>query len=131
MPKDLWYIDSACLNHVTRDKEKFKNLDEKVKSQVLLGDDNQVQIEGKGTVVVEIQGKEKFIQNVHYALNLAHNLLSVGQLIRSGFTVIFKDDECMVEKKIGEVLLKSTITENNMFPIDFSNTSIYGLMSSR
>nr|GEU70833.1 structural maintenance of chromosomes protein 2-1 [Tanacetum cinerariifolium] len=50
-----------------RHNEKFKNVDETLKSQVRLGDDKQVQVEGNGTVVVTLQGRERFIPDVHYA----------------------------------------------------------------
>ncbi|KAI3507208.1 hypothetical protein L1887_22073 [Cichorium endivia] len=82
--KEIWYLDSACSNHITGTREKFKSLDEKVKSQVRLGDDKYVKVEGKGTVAVSIGGKEKLINDVHYAPTIAHNLISVGQLIENG-----------------------------------------------
>ncbi|GJT92097.1 retrovirus-related pol polyprotein from transposon TNT 1-94 [Tanacetum coccineum] len=44
---------------MTGDREKFKNVDETPKSQVRLGDDKQVQVEGNGTVVVTLQGRER------------------------------------------------------------------------
>lgn len=59
--KDVWYIDSACSNHLTGNKAKFKDLDETQKSLVRLGDDKQVQVEGKGTVAVNLHGKERLI----------------------------------------------------------------------
>ncbi|KAI3789477.1 hypothetical protein L2E82_02274 [Cichorium intybus] len=76
---NFWYMDSACSSHVTGDKEKFKELDEAHKSRVRLGDNKYVKIEGKGVVAVNINGKEKLIQNVHYAPGLAHNLISQGE----------------------------------------------------
>ncbi|GKC80945.1 hypothetical protein Tco_1136662 [Tanacetum coccineum] len=116
----------------SRGREKFKNVDETLKSQVRLGDDKQVQVEGNGTVVVTLQGRERFIPDVHYAPGLAHNLLSVGQLMDRGFDVFFnsKNKTCTVIKD-GEVMVKSSMTENRMFPVDFSCDNIYGLISSK
>ncbi|GKA38705.1 retrovirus-related pol polyprotein from transposon TNT 1-94, partial [Tanacetum coccineum] len=89
-------------------------------------------IEGNGNVVVTLQKKERFIPDVHYALGLAHNLLSVGQLMDRGFDVFFnsKNKTCTVIKD-GEVMVKSSMTENRMFPVDFSCDNIYGLISSK
>ncbi|GKE24615.1 hypothetical protein Tco_1436127, partial [Tanacetum coccineum] len=114
------------------DREKFKNVDETLKSQVRLGDDKQVKVEGNGTVVVTLQGWERFIPDVHYAPGLAHNLPSVGQLMDRGFDVFFnrKNKTCTVIKD-GEVMVKSSMTENKMFPVDFSCDNIYGLISSK
>nr|GFA27472.1 hypothetical protein [Tanacetum cinerariifolium] len=39
---DVWYLDSACTNHMTGDKSKFKDLDELIRSWVRLGDDKQL-----------------------------------------------------------------------------------------
>ncbi|GJW58970.1 hypothetical protein Tco_0105701 [Tanacetum coccineum] len=81
------------------------NVDETLKSQVRLGDDKEVQVEGNGTVVVTLQGRERFIPDVHYGPGLAHNLLSVGQLMDRGFDVFFnrKNKTCTVIKD-GEVM---------------------------
>ncbi|XP_023755295.1 uncharacterized protein LOC111903769 [Lactuca sativa] len=76
--KEIWYIDSACSNHITGTREKFKNLDESEKSRVKLGDDKVVTIKGTGTVTISIEGKDKLIKDVHFAPGLAHNLISVG-----------------------------------------------------
>lgn len=56
---EVWYLDSACSNHVTGDKKNFKDLDETQKSQVKLGDGKQVTIEGKGDVAVTSDAKIK------------------------------------------------------------------------
>ncbi|GJW00665.1 retrovirus-related pol polyprotein from transposon TNT 1-94 [Tanacetum coccineum] len=49
-----------------------------------------------------------------------------------GFDVFFnsKNKTCTVIKD-GEVMVKSSMTENRMFPVDFSCDNIYGLMSSK
>lgn len=57
---DVWYLDSACSNHMTGRKDKFKDLDEHRKSQVRLGDNKALPVEGI------INGKEKLLRDVHY-----------------------------------------------------------------
>lgn len=57
---------------------------------VQLGDDKQVHVEGKGTIEIKtVQGNVKFLYDVQYVPTLAHNLLSVSQLITSGYSVVF------------------------------------------
>ena len=42
-------------------------------------------MEGNGTVAIKtIQGNVKILQGVQYVPTLAHNLLSVGQLMKGG-----------------------------------------------
>ncbi|GKA78167.1 hypothetical protein Tco_0784704 [Tanacetum coccineum] len=93
---------------------------------------NKSKSKGNENVVVTLQKKERFIPDVHYAPCLAHNLLSVGQLMDRGFDVFFnsKNKTCTVIKD-GEVMVKSSLTENRMFPVDFSCDNIYGLISSK
>lgn len=82
---NIWFLDSGCSNNMTRRKSLFHSIDESVKSHIRLGDDNQVQIEGKGNIVVTTKsGIERLIQDVYFIPGLAHYLLSVGQLIQKG-----------------------------------------------
>ncbi|GJY49071.1 retrovirus-related pol polyprotein from transposon TNT 1-94 [Tanacetum coccineum] len=76
---------------MTSDRTKFKGLDEAFKSQVQLGDNKKIRIEGQGTTGISIGNKKKFIQDVCYAPCLAHNLLSVDQLMETGLLLRSKD----------------------------------------
>lgn len=71
-------------------KDQFVQSDERMKSTVQLGNGGLAIIEGKGSVGVQIQtGEIKKIIDVSYVPTLAHNLLSVGQLVRKGYKVLF------------------------------------------
>lgn len=41
-------------------------------------------------------GRIKLLHDVQYVPGLAHNLLSVGQLVNSGYSVIFTRNECVI-----------------------------------
>ena len=46
------------------------------------------------------QGDVKHFNDVQYAPNLAHNLLSVAQVMKYGYKIEFNDDSCtIVDKK--------------------------------
>ena len=46
-------------------------------------------MEGNGTVAIKtIQGNVKNLQGVHYVPTLGHNLLSAGQLVKGGFSIL-------------------------------------------
>lgn len=100
--RDVWYVDSGCSNHMTKNKSCFVQLDETIKSKVTLGDGNVQTIEGKGTIAVKTQnGSQKYIHDVFYVPGLTQNLLSVGQLIHKNYKVIFDDDKCnIIDKRI-------------------------------
>nr|GEX40123.1 retrovirus-related Pol polyprotein from transposon TNT 1-94 [Tanacetum cinerariifolium] len=105
--KEVWYVDSGCLNHMTGGRSKFKSLDESVKLQVRLGDNKQLHIKGQGTAFAMKGNHTKQIKYVHFAPSLAHDLISVGQLMENGRSVLFYDNKCVVKQKaIGLQLLK-------------------------
>ena len=80
--KDIWFLDSACSNHMTGNKELFSSLDTSIQSEVKLGNDCKVKVNGKGVIVVYVKdGKRRTIHDVYYVLGLMCNLLSVGQLL--------------------------------------------------
>lgn len=63
-------------------KDLFYQLDETQKHVVKLGDNKGLQVVGNGSVnVITENGEAKLIHNVQFVPNLAHNLLSVGQLV--------------------------------------------------
>ena len=68
-----------------------------------LGDDKQVHVEGKGIVeIIAVQGNVKLLYDVQYVPTLTHNLLSVDQLMTSGYSVVFDDQTCNIkDKKFG------------------------------
>nr|GFB35913.1 retrovirus-related Pol polyprotein from transposon TNT 1-94 [Tanacetum cinerariifolium] len=103
LTNDVWYLDSACTNHMTCDKSKFKDLDESVRSRVRLGDDKQLHIEGFGTVILTIEDKCKLIKDVQYAPRLAHNLISVSQLIEFGHSVKFDEVALVNNQEMNDV----------------------------
>ena len=76
---------------MTGDKSLVADLDESVKTKVKLGTDNIVSVVGKGVVnILTKQGQQRSITDVLYAPSLKHNLISVGQLTKKGYNVIFK-----------------------------------------
>ncbi|KAG6403222.1 hypothetical protein SASPL_135439 [Salvia splendens] len=103
--------------------DTLKYLDEKQKGEVRLGDDKQVPIEGRGTVAIKtIQGDVKLIHDVQYVPSLAHSLLSVGQLMASGYSIVFNNKTCAIaDKKSGHTIALIRMTQNRMFPLDVSN----------
>ena len=78
IPKHIWFLDSGCSNHMTG-RSWFKEIDESYKLKVRLGDDKQIQVEGKGTDAIDDNyGNTKLLYNVYFIPTLSQNLLSVG-----------------------------------------------------
>lgn len=78
----------------------FRELDVSQKGEIRLGDNKYMQVEGKGTVAIKTsQGYVKIHYDVQYVPNLSHNLLSVGQLMDSGYSLLFDGGCCSIQDK--------------------------------
>ncbi|KAL0326872.1 UNVERIFIED_CONTAM: Retrovirus-related Pol polyprotein from transposon TNT 1-94 [Sesamum angustifolium] len=114
-----WYIDSAATNHMTYNKGAFQTLDESFKTNVKLGDNHIVKVEGKGLVAINTKKGTRIINDVMYIPNLRTNLFSVGQMMEKGYALHFGGDSCTIYDnkdktlKIAEVRMK----EHRCFPI--------------
>ncbi|XAR59466.1 RNA-directed DNA polymerase [Bertholletia excelsa] len=114
-------------------KSLFCELDETHKVIVRLGDDKLIQVEGKGTIALETKGgKVKFLHDVFFIPSLSHNLLSVGQLLASGYSIMFHCDACVIrDKKSGQVVVNVSMAENKMFPFEVSNVNHHAPITSK
>ncbi|XP_074299976.1 uncharacterized protein LOC141631169 [Silene latifolia] len=114
------YIDSGCSNHMSSTKSLFKDLDESRISKVRLGDDKRLSVEGVGIIAVKTeQGNIKLLHHVQYVPQLAYNLLSVGQLLESGFSLSFDNNSCEIkDKKSNEIVAMTSMGRNKMFSLD-------------
>ncbi|KAK8506650.1 hypothetical protein V6N12_013464 [Hibiscus sabdariffa] len=85
------YHYSGCSNYVTGTKSLFQELDETQKIHVQLGNKKKMQVEGKGTVGIN-DDHGKVLNNVQFIPELGYNLLSVGQLMAGGCSLMEKEE---------------------------------------
>ncbi|KAL0375032.1 UNVERIFIED_CONTAM: hypothetical protein Sradi_3418900 [Sesamum radiatum] len=114
-----WYIDSAASNHMTYNKGAFQKLDESFKTNVKLGDNHIVKVEGKGSVAINTRKGTGIINDVMYIPNLRTNLFSVGQMMEKGYTLQFGGDSCTIYDNKDKTLIiaKVRMKEHRCFPI--------------
>lgn len=122
----VWLVNSGCSNHMTSMRSLFNDLDETYKEKVHLGDNKDLAVEGKGTVSFHTNGgKVKLLHDVQFVPTLAHNLLSVGQLISLGHSVIFEGNHCLIKDgQTGNTLVSIKRTKNNMFPLQVESVGL-------
>ncbi|GJR76313.1 hypothetical protein Tco_0088678 [Tanacetum coccineum] len=70
----LWYLDSGCSKHMTRDRSQLTNFINKFLGIVKFGNDHVAKIMGYG----DYQIGNVTISRVYYVEGLGHNLFSVG-----------------------------------------------------
>ena len=99
-------------------RDIFESLDTSAKSEVKLGNDNIVEVKGKGTINVITKLGKKSISDVYFVPNLKHNLISVGQLTQKGYKVIFQNNICTIFdiSPSDMVIARVEMIENRMFP---------------
>ncbi|GJW51426.1 integrase, catalytic region, zinc finger, CCHC-type containing protein [Tanacetum coccineum] len=82
----LWYLDSGCSKHMTRDRSQLTNFVSKFLSIVKFGNDHVAKIMGYG----DYQIGNVTISRVYYVEGIGHNLFSVGQFFDSNLEVAFR-----------------------------------------
>ena len=91
-PNDIRFLDGGCSNHMFGRRSSFKELDESKKSEVTPGSNKKIQVEGRGTIrITGSKGNMKILQEVMLVPILSRNLLSIRQLMTSGYSILFDD----------------------------------------
>ena len=80
----LWYINSGCSRHMTRDRSFFKVFESKKGGNVTFGDGSKSQSKGKR--IISLLGLPD-IANVLYVEGLRVNLLSISEICDQDFMV--------------------------------------------
>jgi hypothetical protein len=117
---NIWFLDSGCSNHMTSNKDLFSSIDTSIKSEVKLGNDCKVTVNGKGVVLVYTKkNQRRNIDCVYFVPGLKCNLISVGQLMEKKYIVFFKNKVCTIYDKFSNKQLIASIemTKNRMFPL--------------
>ncbi|GJR14052.1 retrovirus-related pol polyprotein from transposon TNT 1-94 [Tanacetum coccineum] len=88
----LWYLDSGCSKHMTRDRSRLRNFMKKFIGTVRFRNDHFGAIMGYGDYVIG----DSVISRVYYVEGLGHNLFSVGQFCDSDLEVAFRKHTCFI-----------------------------------
>ncbi|TXG65924.1 hypothetical protein EZV62_007199 [Acer yangbiense] len=125
---EIWYVDSGCTSHMARDVGMFTTLDRNATTTVKLGNGDMVKAAGKGKVLIQTKSGPKIIDNVLYIPDLAQNLLSVAQLLKRGYSLIFEGNLCIILDSKKSEIVRVRMHENS-FHIDFNEVKLNTYMS--
>ena len=91
-PIETWILDSGASFHSSPCKEYFQNFKSGKFGKVFLADDNPLDIEGTGNIMIRTSsGSSWELEDVRYIPGQRKNLISVGQLDSSNYRVMFGD----------------------------------------
>ncbi|KAA0043826.1 putative gag-pol polyprotein [Cucumis melo var. makuwa] len=107
--QDAWIMDSGCTFHMTPHRDFLTNFQKVDGGKVLLGDNGTCDVKGTGSVQIATHdGMVRILTNVLYVPKLKRNLISLGELDRSGCT-IKSENGVMKVTKGSLVKLKGTL----------------------
>ncbi|XP_062193553.1 uncharacterized protein LOC133896948 [Phragmites australis] len=123
---EVWYLDNRASNHMTGDKEKFRELDEGVTGKVKFRDGSTVQIMGLGSVMFSYKnGDQWLLQEVYYISRLCSNIINLGQLTEVGHKVIMDAEHLHVyDNSPAWLLMKVRRTPNRLYKIELHQATL-------
>ena len=115
----VWYVDSACSNHMTGHESLLIEVNRNVTAKVKMGTGDLVQAVGKGTLVIDTKHGKRYIKEVMLVPGLDENLLSVGQMVEHGYFLVFGDYlvDIFDDKTFENLLARVQMTSNRCFPM--------------
>jgi hypothetical protein len=121
--RKLWFVDSACNNHMTSKESELINIDRTVTCKVKMGSGDLVQATGKGTLVVETQHGKRYIKEVLLVPELDENLLSVGQMMEHGYYILFGGNKAVIfdDDSLNNVIAIVIMGGNRCFPLSLKS----------
>ncbi|EOY16728.1 Uncharacterized protein TCM_035607 [Theobroma cacao] len=115
-------LDSVCSHHLIGNRSLFTTLDTSFKSKVNIGNGECLKILDVGTVIVETVSGLKHIHSVHFVSEKNHNLLSVGQLAKNQYALLFKDEYYIVFDSCDDEMF-TTGMKNNCYLMNLANST--------
>ncbi|CAN6561320.1 unnamed protein product [Malus baccata var. baccata] len=119
---DVWYIDNGCSNHMTLMEDLLVNIDRNVKAKVQVSTGVLVEVAGKGTLVIKTMKGMRYIKEVMLVPDLAENLLSVGQMTKHDYFLLFRNYRVDVfdDRSLSNLVVSVKQKGNRWFPLIFS-----------
>ena len=114
-----WVLDSGCTDHMTGDKDMFRELAENdsPRKYVTFGDNSKGKVVGLGKVAIS---HDSSIQNVMLIESLGYNLLSVSKLADFGFNVLFTEVDCQVFRRDNHKMVFISVRRGDLYIVDFT-----------
>ncbi|GAA0142402.1 hypothetical protein LIER_03309 [Lithospermum erythrorhizon] len=83
--RTLWFMDSGCSNHMCNNDKMFTSLNKDFSHSVKLGNNNKLEVKGKGIVKIVLNGVTYAVGDVYFVPNLKNNMLSMDNYKKKDF----------------------------------------------
>lgn len=122
--KAEWIIDSGASAHMTNCESFLLNKMKPNISHVTVANNNKLAIESVGDVKQRIATKgninEIQLKNVQYIPDISTNLISVSQVVKKGFEVIFNANGCTIHDMHKNIVATGSLIDN-IFKLDIDS----------
>ncbi|KAD6119425.1 hypothetical protein E3N88_10696 [Mikania micrantha] len=117
----IWYLDNGASNHMTGNASYFTEINKAVTGTVRFGDNSHVNIQGKGSVLIQCNnGEQRLMTGVYYIPSLCSSIISLGQATEVGCKVLMDGKFLWMHDKGGNLLMKVERSENRLYKINLA-----------
>nr|KYP43697.1 Retrovirus-related Pol polyprotein from transposon TNT 1-94 [Cajanus cajan] len=117
----VWYLDTGASNHMCGEESFFNELIKVKAGFVSFGDDSKVAVKGRGTIkFMQKDGRVGEIRNVYYVPELKNNILSMGQMMEKGNSVLMKDRVLYLKDKHDRLIARVEMKKNRMYKLELN-----------
>lgn len=118
-----WFLDTRATHHMTDREEYFSDLDRGVQGSVKFRDSSAVKICSIGTAVFLAKtGEHKVLHGGYYIPALRNNIISLGQLDRSGARVVIDDGLLRIWDRQRRLVAKMARGRNQLYVLQMEVT---------
>ena len=115
---NTWYLDNRASNHMTGDRTKYKELDEKLIGNVKFSNGSIVPIHGKGSILFQCKNdNQRLLTKVYYIPNLKCNIISLSQITEEGSKGNLAGSFLNMFDINGSLLMKVKRSHNRLYKI--------------
>lgn len=104
-----------------------KKLDQSFVYKVTIGNEECVDLKGKGVVAVETPAGTKYISNVLLVSEIKQNLLSVGQMLERNYSLFFKNMSYTIFDPSGCELMSIKMRDKS-FPLEWKKNATHHVL---
>ncbi|GJR47637.1 retrovirus-related pol polyprotein from transposon TNT 1-94 [Tanacetum coccineum] len=117
--KSIWYLDTGASNHMYGHKHLFKELEAVKDGHVSFEDASKVQVKGRGTTsFFKNDGTRGTIENVYFVPDLKSNIMSLGQLMKRGYSVRMNGRVLQLNDRNGMRVARVEMENNKMYKLN-------------
>jgi len=121
---NIWCLDSGATKHMSNERQKFTVLNESIESKVYTASDQWLKTNGVGEIEINIRLNNKTtnrvkLTNAIYVPELKNNLISIPQITKNGFKVIFYKNHAVVKRNDGTTAMIAQ-KRNELYVVDIA-----------